>query len=91
MEIEEIIDHLKRGRGYSPLVRFKDDSTEHVRLHDLLKTAPDMTAEYLKRLDLAPLYQNQVIKVESGGSRCHVPMLCALPFSKLPLALPKGL
>ena len=22
---------------------------------------------------------------------CHVPMLCALPFSKLPLALPKGL
>ena len=30
-------------------------------------------------------------QVQYYSMMCHVPMLCALPFSKLPLALPKGL
>lgn len=52
MEIDEILGHVKRGKGYALEVKFCDGTVQLVRLKDLLKTAPELTKEYLKRVGL---------------------------------------
>ena len=39
MEIDEILGHVKRGKGYALEVKFCDGTVQLVRLKDLLKTA----------------------------------------------------
>ena len=52
MEIDEILSHVKRGKGYALEVKFRDGTTEFIRLKDLLRTAPELTEQYLKQVGL---------------------------------------
>lgn len=59
MEIDEILSHVKRGKGYALEVKFRDGTTEFIRLKDLLRTAPELTEQYLKQVGLESVFREQ--------------------------------